>query len=643
MHPNQSCRYRTNFRFTRLSGFCFFLFALYSSASFAASTTEMLHLDEHECQLSIDHVRATQDPPQQQVRRWSKVSLPDQWEKRWPGYSGSVWYQINWTQRCDPVQTTPIALGIHGINMAGEVYLNQQLLWKDRSRVEPLSRSWNTPRYWILAPTSFHAGQNQLDIKVIGVATQAPGLGEVHLGQADAIISKHENYVFFHRTLFFVNLITSITLGLVALVIWLLRRKDSTFGWFALTSFTWALFLSNTLSLDTYPFSNTLQLAKFNSCLLMVYSLCLVTYSWRFAGKKFKKIESVLWGLALIFTALVYLTPNAHLQLYLFIAFIYAVLLFLGNCIGFQWIALQSKQPEVHFLALVFLLYIVICVHDVSRILQLDYNGTYLTPFSAPLMALAISLILAWRIARNINKIENFNEQLEHKIDQVKLELQQSLDNKYQLEIDNVRLQERINLSHELHDGLGGSLVRSMFLVDKAEEFDKQRFMSILKLLRNDLRQIIDSGSSIGVAVPESPVVWIAPLRRRFVEIFDEMDIESHWDIPEHWPVQPTALEYLTMARVTEETLTNVLKHSRAKQVTISLSSHHEHDMALRIEDDGIGFNLNEIETGLHVGLHSMQIRVQRIGGILNIQSQPGKTMIEVILCRHKHDLTNES
>lgn len=641
MYPNQSCRYSTKSRLTRLIwlGCILYGLLLYNTSSFAAATSDMLHLEGHECQLNIDQIRATQDPPEQATRRWSQVTLPDQWESRWHGYSGPVWYQISWHQQCASPQTTPLALAIHSISMAGEVYLNQQLIWKDRALVEPLSRSWNAPRYWLLAPAYFKSGHNQLDIKVIGVATQTPGLGEVHLGQADAVLAKHGYYKFFHRTLYFINLIASITLGTIAFIIWLLRRKDSTFGWFALTSLTWSLFISNILNLSTFPFSHTLESAKFYICLMMLYCLCFVSFSWRFANQKFKKTELILWGIMLLLGGVLYLVPARYFGLALLACFLYAIAIFLFNCIIFQWIALKNKQPEVRFLALVFLLYIIICVHDVIKILQQDQSGIYIAPFSTPLMTLAIALILAWRIARNINKIEDFNQQLEHNIEQTKLELQHSLDNKYQLEIENIRLQERINLSHELHDGLGGSLVRSMFLVDKAEQLDKQHFMSILKLLRNDLRQIIDSGSSHGVSVPESPVIWAAPLRRRFVEIFDEMGIESHWDIPQHWPVQPTALEYLTMARVTEETLTNVLKHSYAQQVDISLSLYQTNEMRLSIQDDGIGFDPSMVQSGLHVGLHSMQIRVQRIGGLLNIQSQPGQTLIEVILCREKQDL----
>ena len=107
---------------------------------------------------------------------------------------------------------------------------------------------------------------------------------------------------------------------------------------------------------------------------------------------------------------------------------------------------------------------------------------------------------------------------------------------KHQLELTNVRLQERINLSHELHDGLGGSIVRSMILVDQSSEtVSKQQFLSMLKLLRDDLRQIIDSGSSIENKVPQTPVLWIAPVRYRFTQLMEEMGIVVEWSFPKVW------------------------------------------------------------------------------------------------------------
>lgn len=144
---------------------------------------------------------------------------------------------------------------------------------------------------------------------------------------------------------------------------------------------------------------------------------------------------------------------------------------------------------------------------------------------------MTLGLILALRLYRNKKMIDAFHQTLSEKVISVTQQLSTSLNKQHQLALENTRLQERINLAHDLHDGLGASLVRSMVMVDSSKNMDKNHFLSILKLLRNDLRQVIDSGSSLSVKQPESPSVWAASLRRRFVQIFEELEIESIWQL----------------------------------------------------------------------------------------------------------------
>ena len=628
MYTNQSSRYSTLTRLTRLGGFALCLFSLFFAKAYALPN-DFVQLDNQACDIQLKSIQATKDQSQLKKQNWVDVQLPDFWESRWKGYSGTVLYRIQWTQYCQ--QHDSLALSINSINMAGQVYLNGQLIWKDQALVEPLSRSWNIPRYWILPSANFNQGENTLLVKVVGVATQSPGLGVIHLGSPHLIVQAHNKYIFQQRTIHFINLVMTLMLGIFGFLIWLLRRQDSTFGWFALASIIWSIFICGTLVTETPFFADSIQYAKFNMWLLLAYTLCFSIFTWRFAAKRYKKIEYALWAINLFMIPALIFPPLEKLQLLLFIVFLIAMGVFVLNCIYYQWIAFKSKQTDVRILALTMLGYIVIICHDIYKIITRDTSGFMGTPLGGVLMTLALSLILGWRIAQNITKIETFNEQLEIKIDQVKSELECSLDNKHQLEIENMRLQERLNLAHDLHDGLGGSLVRSMALVDRADSFDKQRFMSILKLLRNDLRQIIDSGSSIGAKVPETPIIWGAPLRHRYIQLFEEMEIESTWQFPAHWQSKPTALECLTLARVTEEALTNIVKHSHATVVEVSLCN-IDNMLILKIKDNGVGFDPSTVQAGLHVGLHSMQIRVNRIGGSIRIVSRPGDTQIKVII-----------
>lgn len=103
--------------------------------------------------------------------------------------------------------------------------------------------------------------------------------------------------------------------------------------------------------------------------------------------------------------------------------------------------------------------------------------------------------------------ISRFNKTLKDEIDNLTQKLSSSLNSQYQLALENIRLQERVNLSRDLHDGIGGSIVRSIELVSRNDHLEKEKFLSILKLLSNDLRQIIDHGSSLDAKIPDSPIL----------------------------------------------------------------------------------------------------------------------------------------
>ena len=110
-----------------------------------------------------------QDGTQRPETGWQNVKLPDQWDKRKFYYTGSTWYKIVWDYQCPTTTKTPITIVISYINMAGQVFINNDLLWQDQSLVEPLSRSWNMPRYWNLPVSSLKQGENILWVRVIGV------------------------------------------------------------------------------------------------------------------------------------------------------------------------------------------------------------------------------------------------------------------------------------------------------------------------------------------------------------------------------------------------------------------------------------------------------------------------------------------
>ncbi|TAJ08172.1 PAS domain S-box protein [Marinilabiliaceae bacterium JC017] len=78
----------------------------------------------------------------------------------------------------------------------------------------------------------------------------------------------------------------------------------------------------------------------------------------------------------------------------------------------------------------------------------------------------------------------------------------------------------------------------------------------------------------------------------------------------------------MTIYRIVQEAINNVIKYAKAQNCTIQLLKHAE-IVTLTIEDDGIGFI--PAKTNNTLGLNSMKIRTDAIGGFLQIESAPGK------------------
>ncbi|RZL37230.1 MAG: hypothetical protein EOP35_09195 [Rubrivivax sp.] len=80
--------------------------------------------------------------------------------------------------------------------------------------------------------------------------------------------------------------------------------------------------------------------------------------------------------------------------------------------------------------------------------------------------------------------------------------------------------------------------------------------------------------------------------------------------------------------RIVQESLSNSLRHARARHVTVSL---HRRDNALKlaVSDDGIGFDAERIRASVDtvptLGLLSMTERARLLGGELSVTSAPGQ------------------
>lgn len=188
---------------------------------------------------------------------------------------------------------------------------------------------------------------------------------------------------------------------------------------------------------------------------------------------------------------------------------------------------------------------------------------------------------------------------------------------------------ERQRIARELHDetgqaltalGLGLRGVSSSIdhEVDKALENIKhlQRLVdrALLELQRliSDLRPSHLDDLGLG-----------ATLRWYGGEIEKRLPLEVKVSVRNEKQVLSTEMK-LTMFRITQEALTNVIKHAAANEAKVTLT-YQEKGVHLEIVDDGVGFEPLSIESAKRQswGLLGMQERTTLLGGTFEIISLP--------------------
>ena len=79
----------------------------------------------------------------------------------------------------------------------------------------------------------------------------------------------------------------------------------------------------------------------------------------------------------------------------------------------------------------------------------------------------------------------------------------------------------------------------------------------------------------------------------------------------------------ITIFRMVQEGLTNIVRHSNASQAAVRIFKRAD-TLIVEIQDNGCGFNRGSATQSRGLGLIGMQERLDAVGGKLSISSQPG-------------------
>ena len=190
--------------------------------------------------------------------------------------------------------------------------------------------------------------------------------------------------------------------------------------------------------------------------------------------------------------------------------------------------------------------------------------------------------------------------------------------------IVTAREDERRRLRRDLHDGLGPQLASQTLGLEAVEQLmavHPDRARHLLASLKTQAQEAIADIRRLiyELRPPTLDDLGLVGALQQSATRYESETLHFTFEIPEPLPELTAAVE-TAVYRITQEAMTNIVRHAQASQATIRLVCHGHH-LVLTISDNGNGMPQVH-QSG--VGLQSMRERAAELNGRCVIESPPG-------------------
>lgn len=325
--------------------------------------------------------------------------------------------------------------------------------------------------------------------------------------------------------------------------------------------------------------------------------VCIVLLNFNYNG-------ILLWTFA---NALMYLKRNKYMPMVVIIAMI-------------SYLLTTHELVKLFINVFDISTYIEVCSQSIQTLIYFIYNALNL-------MTVVCFILCCIIIIVSKEEIIEKNLELNKRLEIANTDLQRTNEELEKSLMDNARLaeiRERNRIAREIHDTLGHTLTGLAAGIDACIALagdDKPALRNQLNLLskvsRNGIKDIRMSVSSLRPDAPErlnlkSAIEELVENTKRVAGVNIKLDcdiINLKFDEDEE----------MAIYRIVQESLTNAIRHGRAKNIDVSIKKNYG-SINLLICDDGIG--CENIKAGF--GLRHIRERVNMLKGQVNFSSEEG-------------------
>ncbi|MBN2148989.1 MAG: GAF domain-containing sensor histidine kinase [Anaerolineales bacterium] len=225
-------------------------------------------------------------------------------------------------------------------------------------------------------------------------------------------------------------------------------------------------------------------------------------------------------------------------------------------------------------------------------------------------------------------------------MEQRELGLLQAIGGWTAITVENIRLaqqarrvavlEERERIGMDLHDGI----IQSIYAVGLALDYARMAIDDDPSLAQAKIEQAIE-GLNVTIRDIRSYILDLRPrqfrgedlmdgLRRLAEEFTNNTSVRTDISGPDDGQVVLPTAHATALFHICQEALANVTKHAQAQHANVELWTAPGR-VLLEISDDGQGFDLRKMSVTLGHGLSNMHTRARKVGGDLEINSEPGK------------------